>query len=372
MNDQKIMVTSALLPPMNEYIDEIKGIWDSHLMTNFGALYERLRTELINYLDVPDMTLFTNGHLALEGALAAFDLHGEVITTPFTFLSTTLAIARSGLTPVFCDVDPDSYCMDPAQIEGLITPRTSAIMPVHVYGRICETEKIEAIAKKHGLRVIYDGAHAFGVKKNGMGIGVFGDATMYSFHATKVFNTIEGGAVAFHDESLSMKLRQLQNFGLKNAEEADVVGGNAKMNEFQAAMGLCNLRHVAEAISARKLIADRYGERLGAVAGITMPKVQEGIQTNYAYYPVFFDESSFGEGRDAVAGRLERNGIIARKYFYPLTSKFECIHQRFDCGRTPVAERAAASVLTLPIYPGLSLKDVDRICNVILERHPRG
>lgn len=364
---EKILVTRSSMPPMEEYIDEIKELWDSHWLTNMGAKHRQLETELKEYLGVEGVSLFTNGHMALELAIQAMNLSGEVITTPFTFASTTHAIVRNGLTPVFCDIDPEDFTIDVNQLESLITDRTSAIIPVHVYGSICNVEEIERIAKKYGLKVIYDAAHTFGVKYKGIGIGAYGDASMFSFHATKVYNSIEGGAITFHNEEFGEQLQRLKNFGIRSEEVIDSIGANAKMNEFQAAMGLCNLRHVEEEIEKRRKVYEKYVELLSNVEGIQLLKQQEDVQPNYAYFPVVFHEKEFGASRNEVCEALKQEEIYARKYFYPLTNEFDCFHGKYDVNETPVALHISKRVLTLPMYADLSIEDVERICNVILK-----
>jgi len=359
-----IQVTSSSMPELEEYIEEIKGLWDSHWLTNMGIKHKQLEVDLKDYLDTSNITLFTNGHLALECAITAFNLAGEIITTPFTFASTTHAIVRNGLEPVFCDINSDDYTMDTDKLEGLITDKTSAIIPVHVYGNICDIDEIENLAKKYNLKVIYDAAHAFGVTVNGESVANFGDASMFSFHATKVFHTIEGGAVTYKDGSLSKKLNDLKNFGITGPESVEYVGGNAKMNEFQAAMGICNLRHIDDEIAKRKIVVERYIGRLSSVKGIKLCKPQTGAKSNYAYFPVVFD--GYKMSRDEVFEKLKAENIYARKYFYPLTNSFECYMGRFDVGKTPVAKYVADRVLTLPLYADLALDDVDRICDIIL------
>lgn len=363
---EEIPVTRSSMPTLEEYVEEIRPIWDSRWLTNMGEKHQQLERELCQKLKVPYMALFTNGHLALECALQALDLSGEVITTPFTFASTTQAIVRSNLTPVFCDVREEDLTLDPDKIETLITPRTSAILPVHVYGNICQVGKIEEIAKKYGLKVIYDAAHAFGEELHGRGIGSFGDLSMFSFHATKVFHTIEGGAVACHDERMRQKLSTLKNFGQYSQEDIGEIGGNAKMNEFQAAMGICNLRHVDGEIAKRKQAVMRYRERLTGTAGLRFCPEQKDVKENYAYLPLLVDAEKFGEDRDALCERLKERGIFPRKYFYPLTSDFRCYAGKFKCQETPIARKAAKSVLTLPLYADLSPEDVDRVCDLIL------
>lgn len=358
-----IQVTRSSMPEFEEYIEEIRELWDTHWLTNMGTKHKNLESQLLDYLNVPNITLFTNGHLALECIIAALNLRGEVITTPFTFASTTHAIVRNGLKPVFCDINPDDYTIDVEKIESLITEKTSAIIPVHVYGNVCDVEAIDRIAKKHNLKVIYDAAHTFGVTVNGQGIGTFGDASMFSFHATKVFNTIEGGAVTYNDSSIKQVLNDLKNFGITGPETVDYVGGNAKMNEFQAAMGICNLRHVNGEIIKRKKVVERYIENLKDITGIQLSKKQVDVESNYAYFPVVFD--GYKMTRDEVFEKLKDNDIVARKYFYPLTNSFECYKDRYDVDETPVAKYIAERVLTLPLYADLALEDVDRICEII-------
>lgn len=359
-----IQVTRSSMPKFEEYVDEIRELWDSHWLTNMGIKHRELEKKLLDYLEDKNIVLFTNGHLALEAAIVALNITGEVITTPFTFASTTHAIVRNGLTPIFCDINSEDYTIDVSKIEELITEKTSAIIPVHVYGNVCNVKEIERIAKKYNLKVIYDAAHTFGVKVNGVGIGTFGDASMFSFHATKVFNTIEGGAVTFNDGSLKVVLDELKNFGFNGPESVKSVAGNAKMNEFQAAMGICNLRHVDDEINKRKLVVEKYNYRLRNINGIKICKPQDGIKSNYAYYPVVFDNYKYS--CDEIYEKLKIQGIIARKYFYPLTNDFECYKDKFKVNATPVAKYISERVLTLPLYADLSLEDVDRICGIIL------
>lgn len=363
----KILVTRSSMPSFEEYCEEIKKMWDSHWLTNMGEEHKELQRQLEEYLSCPHVVLYTNGHLALENVIAAmqFPSGAEVITTPFTFASTTHAIVRNGLVPVFCDVRPDDYTMDADKIEALITEKTVAILPVHVYGNLCDVEKIQAIAAKHHLKVIYDAAHAFGVKYKGVSSANFGDVSMFSFHATKVFNTIEGGAVCFKDDALVDTLNDMKNFGIRGPERVVFVGGNAKMNEFQAAMGICNLRHLNEEIAKRKKVVERYRSHLDVVKGIQLCKPQKNVESNYAYFPVVFD--GFGPSRDAVFDALAQQGIGARKYFYPLTNAFECYTDLPTAGKekTPVAAYLADRVLTLPLYADLAMEDVDRVCEII-------
>ena len=366
---KNINVTRSSMPSYEEYCEEIKELWDSHWLTNMGAKHQQLQAELERYLDTPHVTLYTNGHLALEYVIEAMDLPagGEVITTPFTFASTTHAIVRNGLVPVFCDVNDVDYTMDVTKIEALITPKTVAIIPVHVYGNMCDVDEIQRIADSHGLKVIYDAAHAFGVTRNGINAANFGDASMFSFHATKVFNTIEGGALTFREDGLKEVLDDLKNFGIHGPESVLYAGGNAKMNEFQAAMGLCNLRHVDQEIAKRKAAVEQYRKCLSGVAGIRLCAEQEGVVSNYSYFPVVFD--GYKETRDQVFEKLKEAGIIARKYFFPLTNSFECYRHlpTFGEEKTPVAKYIADRVLTLPLYADLDAESVERICSVILK-----
>ena len=361
-----ILVTRSSMPSLDEYVEEIKTIWDTHWLTNMGPKHNEFAEKLKEYLGVDYIELLVNGHMALELTIQAMNLKGEVITTPFTFASTTHAIVRNGLTPVFCDIEPDTYTINTEQIESLITDKTCLILPVHVYGNICNVEKIEAVAKKYELKVIYDAAHTFGETYQGKGIGNYGDASCFSFHATKVFNSIEGGAVCFRDARLGDALWDLKNFGIHGPEEIAAVGANAKMNEFCAAMGICNLRHIDEEIAKRKMVALRYRERLSDTPGIKISKEQKDVVPNYAYFPIVIDESMFGASRSEVFSRLEKEGVGARKYFYPLTNTFSAFHGRYDVEKTPVALHISKRILSLPIYADLEMKDVDRICNVIL------
>jgi len=360
-----INVTRSSMPSYDEYCEEIKNLWESRWLTNMGAKHQQLESDLKKYLACPNITLYTNGHLALEHVFNAFSFpdDAEVITTPFTFASTTHAIARNGLAPVFADVKKDDYTIDPASVESLITEKTVAIVPVHVYGNMCDTEKLQQIADKYNLKLIYDAAHAFGVTYNGVSSANFGDVSMFSFHATKVFHTIEGGALCYKDESLKPLLDAYKNFGAMQNGETPYIGGNAKMSEFAAAMGICNLRHIDAEIEKRKAVVERYRKNLSGINGIVLCKEQEGVKSNYAYFPVVFD--GYKKDRDDVFCELKENEIIARKYFYPLTNSFECYKKLNSQSKTPIAEHIASRVLTLPLYADLSLNDVDRICDII-------
>ncbi len=363
-----VNVTKSSMPPFEEYCEEIHPLWDSHWLTNMGVKHKQLQAALEQYLDTSHVVLYTNGHLALENIIAAMDFPegSEIITTPFTFISTTHAIVRNGLVPVFCDINDVDYTMDVTKIEPLITDKTVAILPVHVYGNLCDVEEIRRIADKYDLKVIYDAAHAFGVKRNGVSAANFGDASMFSFHATKVFNTIEGGAVTFGRDPLVQVLNDMKNFGIRGPESVVYVGGNAKMSEFQAAMGICNLRHVDEEIAKRKAVVQHYRSILKDIPGIKLCAEQKNVVSNYAYFPVIFDGYKYS--RDEVFERLQDQGITARKYFYPLTNDVECYRNLSTAGiqRTPVAQYIADRVLTLPLYADLELKEVDRICAIIL------
>ncbi|NFH91439.1 DegT/DnrJ/EryC1/StrS family aminotransferase [Clostridium botulinum] len=361
----KIQVTRSSMPNIDEYIEEIKEIWNNRWLTNMGPKYQKLQKDLINYLNVDNIDMFSNGHLSLEAAISVLGLKGEVITTPFTFASTTQAIVHCGLTPVFCDIDPITYTIDVNKIEALINEKTSAIIPVHVYGNVCNYKKIDEIAKKYNLKVIYDAAHAFGVTVDGIPVGNLGDISMFSFHATKVFHTVEGGALTYSDSALAKEFASWRQFGMYGKEDAEKIGTNAKLTEFHAAMGICNLRHIDEEIAKRKLAVERYYENLSGINGIILNKEQKGIKYNYAYMPVIFDKENFGFSRDEIAEKLANKEIFARKYFYPLTSQFSAYKDKFKIQRTPIAEEISNKVLTLPLYADLSINDVDFICKII-------
>ncbi len=366
---KQILVTRSSMPPFEEYLREIEPLWESHWLTNMGEKHKRLEDDLKEYLGVSNIALFVNGHNALECVLEAMNLGADgrrkVITTPFTFASTTHAIVRVGLEPVLADIDPVTYTLDPAQVEALIDDETCAIVPVHVYGNLCDVDAFADIARRHNLKLVYDAAHAFGVTRNGVSSAAFGDASMFSFHATKVFNTIEGGAVCFADDALGPLLEQWKNFGITSQEDVEYVGGNAKMNEFAAAMGICNLRHLSEEIAKRKVVTEHYHERLDGEPGLTLCQGQKDVTPNYAYLPVVF-EDSFGATRDDAFETLHEHNVYSRKYFHPLVSDFACYAGRFDSSKTPVAQHVARRVLTLPMYADLAPEDIDRICDVIL------
>lgn len=364
----QINVTRSSMPEFEEYCNEIKSLWDSRWLTNMGQKHQQFQQQLQEYLGVKNVALYTNGHLALEGALCALDMKkgSEIITTPFTFASTTHAIVRSGFTPVFCDIKEDDFTIDADKIESLITENTVAIVPVHVYGNLCDVEKIAKLAKKYNLKVIYDAAHAFGETVDGKGISNFGDISMFSFHATKVFNTIEGGALCFNNDDYVTVLNDMKNFGIRGQESCKYVGGNAKMNEFQASMGICNLRYIDKWIEMRKRVFDRYVENLGGVEGIRLPQINKRLKFNYAYLPLVFDGYKYD--RDTIFDKLKEQGVNTRKYFYPLTCDFECYEGKEYKGtdNLSVARHVTQRVLTVPIYPELSDKEIDDICSVIL------
>lgn len=364
--DEKILVTRPSMPSYEEYIEAIKPLWDSHWITNMGTYHRQLEKELKEYLDVLGLSLMVNGHMALELAIQAFDFPegAEVITTPFTFISTTHAIVRNRLKPVFCDVKLSDGTIDETKIEDLITENTVAILPVHVYGNVCNVEEIQRIADKYSLKVIYDAAHAFGVKYKGKGIGSYGDASIFSFHATKVFNTIEGGAVAFSDPKMYDKLYNLKNFGIRGEELVVSVGANAKMNEFSAVMGLCNLKHIDSAIEARKERYDYYIELLKDVAGISFFDRNPEATNNYAYFPILI-EPEYGKSRDEFYDYLKANNVYCRKYFYPITADQACFRNKYRNDDLQNARKLAEKVVSMPIYDELSFRFIQNIIDCI-------
>lgn len=366
MADKNIYVTQSSMPSYEEYIEAIKPLWDSRWLTNMGKYHMKLETELKNYLDVPNLSLMVNGHMALELAIQAmnFPKGGEVITTPFTFISTTHAIVRNRLQPVFCDVKMSDGTIDETKIEDLITEKTVAIVPVHVYGNICNVEEIQRIADKYNLKVIYDAAHAFGVKYKGRGIGTYGDAAVFSFHATKVFHTIEGGAVTFADSKLYDKLYNLKNFGIRGEELIVSVGTNAKMNEFSAIMGLCNLKYIEAAIRERKAQAKVYKMELEYVPGIRLFEDNVKTDKNYGYFPILI-ESNYAFNRDELYDLLKQNHIFTRKYFYPLTSDQACFKNKYRYIDLKNARELSKRVLVLPLYEGLKIKELKEIAGMI-------
>lgn len=366
MDIKEIFVAQPSMPPFEEYVETVKPLWHSRWLTNMGILHQELEEQLGEYLDVPELSLMVNGHMALELVIQAMDFPrgSEVITTPFTFISTTHAIIRNGLIPVFCDVKPEDGTIDEEKIEGLVTEKTAAILPVHVYGNVCSIEAIENIAHRHGLKVIYDAAHAFGVTYKGKGIGNFGDASVFSFHATKVFNTVEGGAVTFQDPALHSRLYNLKNFGIRGEELVEEVGTNAKMNEFCAAMGLCNLRHVGQAIARRRELCREYERLLEGVSGIRLLWGSSAVKRNYGYFPVIV-QGEYPLSRNELYKLLGKYGIHARKYFYPLTSDHACFAGRYQGASLECARYLAERVLALPVHEGLEVEDVGRVVAVI-------
>lgn len=366
--NKKILVTRSSMPSFEEYCEKIKPLWDSRWLTNHGCYHRELEDELKKYLHVNNISLMVNGHMSLELAISAmhFPEGSEVITTPFTFISTTHAIVRNRLKPVFCDIKLSDCTIDEAKIEELITEKTVAIVPVHVYGNICAVEKIQEIAEKYNLKVIYDAAHAFGITYNGEGVGNFGNASCFSFHATKVFHTIEGGAVTFNNPELYNTLYNLKNFGIRSEEIVAEVGANAKMNEFQAAMGLCNLKHIDNQIEKRKNVVEKYKELFCDVEGIRFFKVQENVKTNYAYFPIIIDEQKFKKDRNTIYNLLRNHNIYARKYFYPLTSDQACFRNKYKNLNLHNARYISDRILVLPLYAELELEEVEMIVNYII------
>lgn len=363
---EKILVTQSSMPSYEEYIEAIKPLWDSCWLTNMGMYHKELEEKLKNYLDVPELSLMVNGHMALEMAIQAFDFQegAEVITTPFTFISTTHAIVRNRLQPVFCDIKPTDGTIDETKIEDLITEKTVAIIPVHVYGNVCNVEEIQRIADKYNLKVLYDAAHAFGVKYKGRGIGNCGDASIFSFHATKVFNTIEGGAVAFSDHKLYEKLYNLKNFGIRGEEVVVDVGANAKMNEFCAIMGLCNLKRIEDTLNNRKERYEYYQKKLGEIKGIRFFEKNKAITLNYAYFPILIEEE-YGRTRDELYDLLKQYNIYSRKYFYPITSDQACFRNKYKNVELYQARKLAKQVLVLPFYEMIQIEQMDNIINII-------
>lgn len=366
MSDEKILVTQSSMPPYEEYIEAIKPLWDSHWLTNMGKYHKELEEKLREYLSVPELSLMVNGHMALEMAIQAFGFPegSEVITTPFTFISTTHAIVRNRLKPVFCDVKLSDGTIDETKIEDLITEHTVAIVPVHVYGNVCNIEEIQRIADKYNLKVIYDAAHAFGVKYKGKGIGCYGDASIFSFHATKVFNTIEGGAVTFSDHKLYEKLYNLKNFGIRGEELVADVGANAKMNEFCAIMGLCNLNHLEDVLANRKERYEYYKEKLRDVKGIRFFDRNSEATSNYAYFPILI-ENEHGCTRDELYGKLRKKNIYPRKYFYPITSDQACFRNKYKNDELDCARELSKKVLVLPFFEKIEEKQINNIVNIV-------
>jgi dTDP-4-amino-4,6-dideoxygalactose transaminase len=362
-----IYVTKPFLPPLEEFLPYLEEIWDSHIITNEGPFHHQFEQKLCEYLGVKYISLFSNGTLALITALQALHITGEVITTPFSFVATTHALWWNNIKPVFVDIEPGTLNLDPDKIEAAITPKTTAILPVHVYGNPCNVERIGEIADRYGLKLIYDGAHAFGAKISGTSIANWGDLSVLSFHATKVFNTFEGGAIICHDELTKQHIDQLKNFGITNETTVVSPGINAKMNEFQAALGILQLKYVEEAVLKRKLITEIYRKALKGVKGITFQPDLPGVSHNYAYFPVLINTKEFGKTRDDIYNELRNHNIFSRRYFYPLISQFPIYHglESAQPGKIPIAEKATEAVLCLPIYPDLEISAVNYICGII-------
>ncbi|MGR3983194.1 DegT/DnrJ/EryC1/StrS family aminotransferase [Pseudoalteromonas sp. 1181_04] len=359
----KITVTSPLLPPLDELTPYLEDIWQRKWLTNSGHYHQQLEDELCKYLDVPHISLFSNGTLALITALQSLELTGEVITTPYTFVATAHAIKWNNLTPVFVDIDPTTFNIDPTKIEAAITERTCAILPVHVYGMPCDNNAIETIAKKHDLKVIYDAAHAFGVKEHEQSVLNYGDLSILSFHATKAYSTIEGGAVVCKTLEQKKKIDQLKNFGFESETQINVCGMNAKLNEVQAAFGLVALTKIDESITKRKLIAKKYDKAFRDIVGIKVLDSNLSLELNYSYYPVLIDETEFGLSRDELLEKLQENNILARRYFYPLVTQFE-LYKGY-ASDTPNAKLISDQVLCIPIHDALTEEEQIKVIEVI-------
>ena len=367
MNKDIITVTSPLLPNLDEFTESLKEIWESKWITNNGQFHQKLEAALAEYLKVPYVSLFTNGTLPLLTALQALRITGEVITTPYSFVATTHALWWNGIKPVFVDIDPSTGNIDPQKIEAAITPRTTAILPVHVYGKPCDTEAIQAIADKYGLKVIYDAAHAFGVEVNGESLLNAGDMSTLSFHATKVFNTIEGGAMVMHDEKTKQRIDYLKNFGFANEIEVVGPGINSKMDEIRSAYGLLNLKQVDAAIAARQKVAVAYRKALRNVDGISFWDDMPGVRHNYSYFPIFVDAEKYGMTRDELYMKMKDQGVWSRRYFYPLISEFST-YRGLESSRPenlPNAHMMADTVICLPMHHALTKEEIDKIIMVI-------
>lgn len=366
---EKITVTSPLLPDLEEFNALLREIWASKWITNNGSFHQRLEKELCEYLKVPFISLFTNGTLPLITSLQALRITGEVITTPYSFVATTHSLWWNGIKPVFVDIDPATGNIDPDRIEAAITPKTTAIMPVHVYGQPCDTVRIQEIADKYGLKVIYDSAHAFGVEVNGESILNAGDMSTLSFHATKVYNTIEGGALVMHDEKTKRRIDHLKNFGFVNEIEVVAPGINSKMDEIRAAYGILNLRQVDKAIESRKRVAEIYREALAGVEGVTFFNDTPGVRHNYSYFPIFIDAEKYGMTRDELYMKMKEHNVLGRRYFYPLISEFTTYRGLPSAApaNLPNAHKMANAVICLPMYPSLTEDDTARVLDQIVK-----
>ena len=369
MIDKPIYVTSPLLPSIDDFTSSLKEIWDSKILTNNGCFHKKLEKELAAYLKVPYISLFTNGTLPLITALQAMRITGEVITTPFSFVATTHSLWWNGIKPVFVDIDPETCNLDPNKIEAAITPKTTAIMPVHVYGKPCDTKRIQTIADKYGLKVIYDAAHAFGVEVNGESILKAGDMSTLSFHATKVFNTLEGGALIVRDEQTKKRIDYLKNFGFTSETEVVAPGINSKMDEVRSAFGLLNLKIVDNAIAARQQIAIKYREKLRAVPGLSFFEDMPNVRHNYSYFPIFIDEEVYGMTRDELYFKMKEQNIWGRRYFYPLISTFSTYRglESAKPENLPIATQMANKVICLPIHHALTENDIEGILKLITD-----
>lgn len=366
-NKNIITVTSPLLPNLDEFNELLKQIWDKKWITNNGDFHKQLEAALAEYLKVPYVSLFTNGTLPLITALQALRITGEVITTPYSFVATTHALWWNGIKPVFVDIDWKTGCLDPNKIEAAITPKTTAIMPVHVYGKPCDTKAIQDIADKYGLKVIYDAAHAFGVEVNGESILNAGDMSTLSFHATKVYNTIEGGAMIMHDSKTKQRIDYLKNFGFAGETEVIAPGINSKMDEMRSAYGLLNLKQVDAAIEARHQVAIKYREALRNVDGIEFWDDIPGVKHNYSYFPIFVHQKTYGMSRDDLYFKMKEKGVLGRRYFYPLISDFSTYRNLPSATKEnlPVATEMASEVICLPMHHALTDEDIERVLNCI-------
>ncbi len=369
MNNNLITVTSPLLPDLKEFETLLEDIWQRKWLTNNGHYHQELEKALAEYLKVPYISLFTNGTLPLITALQALRITGEVITTPYSFVATTHALWWNGIKPVFVDIDPETGNLDPNKIEAAITPKTTAIMPVHVYGKPCKTKEIQDIADKYGLKVIYDAAHAFGVEVNGESILNAGDISTLSFHATKVYNTVEGGAMVMHDEQTKKRIDYLKNFGFAGETEVIAPGINSKMDEIRSAYGIINLKQVDAAIESRRQTANKYREALRPVEGITFFDDMPGVKHNYSYFPIFVDAEKYGMTRDNLYFKMKERNVLGRRYFYPLISTFSTYRglESSRSGNLPNAHKMAESVICLPMYAGLTDEDIERVINCIVK-----
>ena len=367
MIDKPIYVTSPLLPSLEDFTFLLKEIWESKMLTNNGNFHQKLEEELAKYLKVPYLSLFTNGTLPLITALQAMRITGEVITTPFSFVATTHSLWWNGIKPVFVDIEPETCNLDPSKIEAAITPKTTAIMPVHVYGKPCKTKEIQEIANKYGLKVIYDAAHAFGVEINGESILNFGDMATLSFHATKVYNTLEGGALVVHDEQTKKRIDYLKNFGFASETEVVAPGINSKVDEGRAAYGLLNLKQVDHAINSRRKVAIRYRDELQGVKGITFFNDIPGVRHNYSYFPIFINAEEYGMTRDELYFKMKEHNVFGRRYFYPLISTFST-YRGLDSANPdnlPIATQMSNNVICLPMHHALSENEVEYILQII-------